>query len=367
MNFLVSLPSLTDCILRLPPSVIVFSYRDVYKTKKEIETKTDLKACIVYGALPAETRKDQAKLFNTPGSGYNVLVATDAIGMGLNLNIRRVIFSTLHKTTMSKKGPSPAPLHIDPVTSDKKHWAPSKSHIKGNSVSKMQLQPLSASAVKQIAGRAGRRGSIYPEGFVTCLRRVDIRGVNKALALTLPSQQKAGIFPEPDQIESLALSMPDELFAKILSKFEASEVILGKDYVMCNHDALQWLAGLIDQVSGLSTSDRLRLCMAPVRYMHEGDSELLLHYVRSYAAGVLVHPPRPFAQGSRRFELIQRLKEGQPLFNVTGTKPAETGELTDFCCSIPTDIRLSSPQCFRFRHICKISKESIEPYPCGLG
>ena len=42
-----------------------------------------------------ETRRDQARLFNTPGSGFNVLIATNAVGMGLNLNIRRIIFSTL--------------------------------------------------------------------------------------------------------------------------------------------------------------------------------------------------------------------------------------------------------------------------------
>jgi hypothetical protein len=32
-----------------------------------------------------ETRAEQAKLFNDESSGYQVLVASDAIGMGLNL------------------------------------------------------------------------------------------------------------------------------------------------------------------------------------------------------------------------------------------------------------------------------------------
>lgn len=32
---------------------------------------------------------EKARLFNTEGTGYDVLVASDAIGMGLNLNIRR--------------------------------------------------------------------------------------------------------------------------------------------------------------------------------------------------------------------------------------------------------------------------------------
>ena len=56
------------------------------------------RVCVVYGALPPEMRRMQARLFNKPGNGYDVLVASDAIGMGLNLNIRRVIFHTLSKT-----------------------------------------------------------------------------------------------------------------------------------------------------------------------------------------------------------------------------------------------------------------------------
>ena len=63
-----------------------------------IEQATPYKCCVVYGSLPSETRAQQARLFNAEGTGFDVLVATDAIGMGLNLNIRRVIF---HSTTKS--------------------------------------------------------------------------------------------------------------------------------------------------------------------------------------------------------------------------------------------------------------------------
>ena len=42
----------------------------------------------MYGALPPELRAQQAVLFNTARTGYNVLAASDAVGMGLNLNIR---------------------------------------------------------------------------------------------------------------------------------------------------------------------------------------------------------------------------------------------------------------------------------------
>lgn len=85
----------------------------------------------MYGNLPPETRVGQAALFNDPKSPYDVLVASDAIGMGLNLNIARVIFSTLWK--------------FDGV----------------------ERRLLTNSEIKQIAGRAGRYRSLFPTGEVS--------------------------------------------------------------------------------------------------------------------------------------------------------------------------------------------------------
>jgi ATP-dependent RNA helicase SUPV3L1/SUV3 len=56
-----------------------------------------LKCSIIYGGLPPEVRRQQSLQFNNSNTSNRILVATDAIGMGLNLNIRRVIFSSLLK------------------------------------------------------------------------------------------------------------------------------------------------------------------------------------------------------------------------------------------------------------------------------
>jgi superfamily II DNA/RNA helicase len=42
----------------------------------------------------------QAARFNDKDDKCKILVATDAIGMGLNLNIRRIIFYSLKKVTL---------------------------------------------------------------------------------------------------------------------------------------------------------------------------------------------------------------------------------------------------------------------------
>ncbi|KAF3212706.1 RNA helicase [Orbilia oligospora] len=77
--------------------IVGFSRKDIHTLKRFVEQVTGLKCAIVYGALPAETRATQAKYFNDPKNDYDVLVASDAIGLGLNLSIKRVIFSTMFK------------------------------------------------------------------------------------------------------------------------------------------------------------------------------------------------------------------------------------------------------------------------------
>ena len=61
----------------------------------------------MYGALPPEMRRHQARLFNEPDNEYTVMVASDAVGMGLNLNIRRIVFHTLHKLEGAHRKPIP--------------------------------------------------------------------------------------------------------------------------------------------------------------------------------------------------------------------------------------------------------------------
>lgn len=69
----------------------------LYMISREIEETTPYKCAVIYGQLPPETRSTQARLFNEDNTGFDILVASDAIGMGLNLNIRRIIFHTTLK------------------------------------------------------------------------------------------------------------------------------------------------------------------------------------------------------------------------------------------------------------------------------
>lgn len=78
---------------------IFFSLSFCFVFRRQIESTTPYKCAVIYGQLPPETRSLQARLFNEEDTGYDILVASDAIGMGLNLNIRRTIFHTTMKVS----------------------------------------------------------------------------------------------------------------------------------------------------------------------------------------------------------------------------------------------------------------------------
>ena len=65
--------------------IVAFSRKDIFAYKQLIEQKTGLRCAVAYGKLPPEVRAEQALLFNKPDGDYAVMVASDAIGMGLNL------------------------------------------------------------------------------------------------------------------------------------------------------------------------------------------------------------------------------------------------------------------------------------------
>ncbi|KAH9483464.1 ATP-dependent RNA helicase suv3, mitochondrial [Psilocybe cubensis] len=129
--------------------IVTFSRRSIFDLKKTVENRTGLKCAVVYGRLPPEVRSEQASLFNDPDSGFDVMIGSDAIGMGLNLKIKRVIFEALSK----RQG--------------------------GATIS------LPVSSIKQIAGRAGRYGLHDSDsgGTTTTLFDGDLRRLRKTLPM----------------------------------------------------------------------------------------------------------------------------------------------------------------------------------------
>jgi len=81
---------------RLPrrSAIVVFSLADLYEVAERVRHETG-GAAVVFGALSPRTRNAQVALYQAGEVDY--LVATDAIGMGLNLDIDHVAFTALGK------------------------------------------------------------------------------------------------------------------------------------------------------------------------------------------------------------------------------------------------------------------------------
>lgn len=107
-------------------ALVAFSKKNVLGIASELFAQ-DVQASVIYGALPYHTRKKQLERFLAKET--DVVVSTDAIGMGLNLPIRRIVFMEEEKFDGT------------------------------------EVRPLRQEEVKQIAGRAGRMG-IYDVGYV---------------------------------------------------------------------------------------------------------------------------------------------------------------------------------------------------------
>ena len=86
----------TKKLSRLPPrsAIVAFTAREVYSIAEQVRRHRG-GAAVVLGALSPRSRNAQVALFEDGEVDY--MVATDAIGMGLNLNVDHIAFASLHK------------------------------------------------------------------------------------------------------------------------------------------------------------------------------------------------------------------------------------------------------------------------------
>ncbi|MDO4488002.1 MAG: helicase-related protein [Eubacteriales bacterium] len=165
-------------------ALIVFSRKAVLSVSAELE-HSGIKSSVIYGALPPVSRREEVRKFSTGET--SVVVATDAIGMGISLPIKRVIFCE----TMKYDG---------------------VSHRR-----------LNASEIKQIAGRAGRYG-IYDHGEV--LSMSDYRTIKEALNTEIEQADHITLpFPEA----ALELDYPLDELMKEWNKLPSAPGFLRAD------------------------------------------------------------------------------------------------------------------------------------------
>ena len=108
-------------------AIVAFSKKSIHMIRNHM-LNSGYTVSVIYGALSPDVRRSEAERFRNGET--DILVATDAIGMGLNLPIRRVLFSQSDKFDGER------------------------------------IRDLEATEVIQIGGRAGRYGMFKEEGEV---------------------------------------------------------------------------------------------------------------------------------------------------------------------------------------------------------
>ncbi|KAK4050466.1 RNA helicase [Microbotryomycetes sp. JL201] len=251
--------------IRAGDCLVTFSRNNIFAFKKLIEQKTGLRVAVAYGGLPPEVREEQARLFNE--GAYDVLVASDAVGMGLNLQvhmkIKRIVFESVHKWDGSKEVRLPTPQ------------------------------------IKQIAGRAGRYGvhtsptapddgsavSTTTNGEVTTLDVSDLEIVREAMLEPTIQITQASLAATLESARTFeALLPPNTPFSRIFALIEATAQT-NSQYRCVGHSGWGEISDLIKHVEPLSFGERYLFGTAPVNLRDPGVVTTLISFAEDFAEG----------------------------------------------------------------------------------
>jgi ATP-dependent RNA helicase SUPV3L1/SUV3 len=234
--------------LRDGDCIISFSRKTCLQLMKLIHSKNPSSCSVIYGNLPPEARREQARKFNER-DGVKYLVATDAIGLGLNYNIARIIFFEIEK---------------------------SDGQV---------FRRLLPHEFKQIAGRAGRYNH---SGQVTSTNAEDLMHLTSALNATNISYiSKAAIFPSFEQLSEFKDKLEEKFgpqsYSDVLKKFHAIANLDSKYFLESIDDICKVHAHLTDLP--LCTQDVYVFTKAPVKTRFFGCLKALRQFAKEYSEG----------------------------------------------------------------------------------
>lgn len=241
--------------LKAGDCVVVFSRKSALEMKNAIEA-SGKKCSVIYGNLSPDVRRSEANKFK---SGENpILVATDAIGMGLNLPISRLFFSTLEK--------------FDGIES----------------------RFLNVSEIKQIAGRAGRYGfaEFGEVGLLMNDSHHDRTLLHKSIygAYEPATDTRAPIAPNLKQIQTICSTIgKDDLYAALI--FFKEKMVKGhKLYKTANLEDMIEIASLL-KTKKLDLANGLTYSCVPVDTNSETHMKHFFKWVNAHISGKEISAP----------------------------------------------------------------------------
>ncbi|MFC3606361.1 DEAD/DEAH box helicase [Stutzerimonas tarimensis] len=237
-----------------PGSMLVaFSRRTVLELKGLLET-TGKQVAVVYGALSPEVRREQARRFREGEA--DLMVATDAVGMGLNLPAHTLCFYTDEK--------------FDGV----------------------QNRQLKIQEVKQIGGRAGRFGH-HESGTITTLDPQTLKSIKRLF--NSPDEPVAlsqfQVRPSIEHLRDISHLMNEPSLLRAWLTFNRN-INYGEAFVSVLPDELAaWIELIDDPAYDLSL--RWIFACTPIRGgLDSRASEFAQAWLRRVAGGQAVPLPR---------------------------------------------------------------------------
>ncbi|KAI8737937.1 ATP-dependent RNA helicase SUPV3L1, mitochondrial [Biomphalaria glabrata] len=230
--------------------VVCFSKNDIYYVTRQLEL-LNKECAVIYGSLPPSTKLAQSSKFNDVNSSCKVMVATDAIGMGLNLAIKRIVFYSVMKPMLNEKG-------------------------------EKEMDLISTSQALQIAGRAGRYNTAYENGEVTTFYTKDLKILKDIVNQPIESIKQGGLHPTADQIELFAFHLPKATLSNLIEIFEQICALDSTTYFMCKMEDFKFLADMIEHVP-LPLRVRYVFCCAPISVKQPFSCTMFLQFARRFS------------------------------------------------------------------------------------
>ena len=242
-------------------ALIVFSKKAVLNVAGRLESQ-GIAASVIYGSLPPEIRRRQMHLFNSGKT--KVVVSTDAIGMGLNLPVRRIVFMEIEK-------------------------------YDGNTT-----RALDISEIKQIAGRAGRYG-LYESGYVTAMDEQKLRFLKRQWN---NEEQPIGHVSLGFPQVLLTMDAPLDVVLQLWHDAKPSEpfVKINVDDMLFLYREAYKMRSYIADFDDKYVLYRMITC--PIDIKDPEVVRLWGEYCMNYTADISLEQPRPFSryQGLQKYE-----------------------------------------------------------------
>jgi ATP-dependent RNA helicase SUPV3L1/SUV3 len=245
-------------------AVIAFSRREVLALKQQLSEK--YRVSVVYGNLSPEVRREEARRFREGES--DILVATDAIAMGLNLPIKTILFA------------------------------------KDNKFDGLRRRELQPSEVLQISGRAGRYG-IEEKGYVGALDKSILENIKKTLATPLEDiPLPVSVMASLEHVLLIGEILDTQNLTVILEFFTENMEFEGP-FVAANIDSMMEIAHIVDEYK-IDLQTRYRLACAPASISSPYIESVMHKYIRLLEQNkeVSYAPPKDLPKFAQTNEML---------------------------------------------------------------